>query len=81
MIPAVRTPQGGFEETSFTATDRSKKGAEHSAAAQALAFLVSKGLMRPPPHTAGARPGMGRMGSGDPALQEVRDCRCLVLTI
>ncbi|KAK9918096.1 hypothetical protein WJX75_001267 [Coccomyxa subellipsoidea] len=40
---------GCFEQTTFTAWSRSKKSAEHAAAEKALAFLVSRGLMKAPP--------------------------------
>jgi hypothetical protein len=71
-IPAVHMPQGGFEETVFTATDRSKKGAEHAAAAKALSFLVSLGAMQPPPYVANVRSGMNANGHKDATLDEVR---------
>ena len=71
-IPAVHTPLGGFEETKFTAWSRSKKSAEHAAAEKALAFLVSKGLLKasPPPNGADvtARPG----NAIDITMREVR---------
>lgn len=53
-IPAVQTPMGCFEQTTFTAWSRSKKSAEHAAAEKALAFLVSRGLMKAPPPQIGA---------------------------
>ncbi len=53
-IPAVHTPKGGFTESCFVATSRSKKGAEHSAAEMALCFIASRGLL-PAPINAPAR--------------------------
>ncbi len=46
-IPALSSPHGGYEETSFTAVARAKKAAEHAAAEMALEFITASGLMSP----------------------------------
>ena len=46
-IPALDTPHGGYEQTSFTAVARAKKAAEHAAAEKALDFLTARGLLPP----------------------------------
>ncbi|EIE19292.1 hypothetical protein COCSUDRAFT_67836 [Coccomyxa subellipsoidea C-169] len=71
-IPTVHTPNGGFEETRFTAWARSKKAAEHSAAEKSLEFIVSRGLLQAP-NNAAVVPGLvGSPGVGDMPLEEVR---------
>jgi hypothetical protein len=71
-IPAVTTLHGGFEEARFTACSRSKKGAEHAAAAKALEWIESRGLIQPPVNST-ALPSTGAEGAaaGEVPLSEV----------
>ncbi len=64
-IPALATPHGGYEETSFTAVARAKKAAEHAAAEKALEFITTCGLLPP------AAPAMPPMPSSNGSLDEV----------
>ena len=78
-IPALSTPHGGYEETSFTAVARSKKAAEHAAAEKALGFIAAQGLLPLP--TPAPVPVQGLNVSVDEARSASPSCVCIGLML